>query len=306
LLQLVPELSMVGAFCFHRTLVKLMEAISVSGTSVSCAPSVDTKLICDPQHDLHAILSASTTHFLALDTEGKICELSTPLATLLRFKKEEICGSEFLDLVANDVYDNVHDIIDKTLTVRHWQSTAIQLYTKDSHVKDAMLHAIPCPLNDRLFIVVQPTWLEDCYSNGLSTEVNMPAFDLDASHKITMWSIHMTEFSGFTADLVMGLSFSDLLEQDTLPSVQRMLSHNREEAGPSTCTIRFYTLAGIPKMVQLSAVALWDTAGQPIGISIVMKPMVEDGEGFTLPWLAEVSANDSEDDMMSFTSDQLV
>jgi len=51
----------------------------------------------------------------------------------------------------------------------------------------------------------------------------------------------------------------------------------------------------------LSAVAAVDIAGQVIGTSIVMKHMVEDGESLTVRMLAEVSASDSVDDLLSFT-----
>jgi len=153
--------------------------------------------------------------------------------------------------VINHVHDVVLDIMDKTLTLRQWRTTTTQPYTKDSHVKDVMLHVIPGVHNNGLYSVVQPTSFENCY-------VNAPTFDVDASNNITIWNIHIAEFSGFTADYVIGLSVFDFLDLDTLPPVQHMLSCSREDAGPSTCRICFYTLAAIPKMVQLSAVASRD------------------------------------------------
>jgi len=300
-LKLVPEINKMKAFGFHRTLIKVMDAISVSSSSASSAPSLGATLICKSQLDLQEMLDASSMCFLALDAEGKICEWSTQFANLLRYTKDEMCGSQFLDLLTHDVHGAVRDMIYAAQHLHHWKSTAIPLYTKDAHRKDVVLLAIPYALNDKLYIVVQPTSLEESYPDWPSTELSMPAFDVDASNKITMWNIHMTEFSGFAEDDVLGLSFFDLFGEDTFPDVQCMLSRSEEEAGPSTCRIRFHTLAGIPKRVQLSAVAAVDIAGQVIGTSIVMKHMVEDGESLTVRMLAEVSASDSVDDLLSFT-----
>jgi len=301
LLPLVPEINFMS-FCFHRTLMKVMDTISVSGTSAISSTSQVAKPICALHLDLHGILRASSTCFLALDAEGKICEWSSPLATLLGFTQDEICGSLFFDLVSNDVHDVLLDIIDNALTLCQWKSTAIQLYTKDSHKQNVMLHAIPRGFNDRLYFVVQPTPHEGCHPDGLSAVVRLPSFDVDTSNKITMWSINMTEFSGFTANDVMGLSLFDFFEQDTLPNVQNMVTRSQEEAGPSTCRVCFYTIAGIPRMVELNATAFQDTPGQVIVISIVIKHMVED-EG-TSPLLAQISSSDSSDDMLSCTSDE--
>jgi len=154
-----------------------------------------------------------------------------------------------------------------------------------------MLHAIPYALNDRLYMVVH----ECCHPGGLSTEVSMPAFDVDSSNKIAMWNMHMTDLSGFTEDDVVGLSFFDLFGQDTLPNLHSMVTRSHEEVGPSTCRVCFHTIAGVPKMVQLTAVAFRDTFGQVIITSIVME---------TLTPIAEVPAGDSVDDMLSFTSDE--
>jgi len=284
--------------------MKVMEAISVSATSASSAPSEVAKLLCNSQLELQELLSASRMCFLALDAEGRICEWSTPLATLIGFTKFDMCGSKFLDLVTSDVHNVVRDVVDKALTLYHWKSISTQLSTKYSNQKDVMLHAIPYGFNDRLYIVVQPTSLEDCHPHGLSIDVGIPAFDLDASNNISVWNSRMSVFSGFTEDDVMGLSLFDLLEPETLPDVQCMLARSQEDADPSTCSVCFYTLTGVPKEVQLSAVAVRDTDGQVVGTSIVLSCMVEDRESSTLQLPGEVSESDFVDDMLSFTSEE--
>jgi len=250
------------------------------------------------------MFKASGICFVSVDAEHKICELSSALAVLLNFTQDELCGLPFMDLITIDVYDAVQDMIDKSLTLYHWMSTAIPLYTKDARKMDVILHAIPYVSKSKLHLVVQPHSGKDFDNSNFWMKANMPALQIDACDTITALNVQMLEFSDFTENDLIGLSFFDLFCKDTLCSVQGMLRRSKGEAGPANCKVCFYTRAAVPKMAQLYALALRDKCGQVFGVSVIIQDLVGDKANFTSSSTADFSTCDFADNILSCVSDE--
>jgi len=193
-----------------------------------------------------------------------MCDVSSQLSSLLGFQCEELCGLKFLHLITEDFYDDVSEMMEEIQRTGGWMSIQIPVYTKGAIKVDTVLNLITSTKNDVVHVVFQPpsTLPEEFAENSLCMQLVTPTIAVNANGKITASNAQMKELSGFPQEDMVQQSFFDLFTVGIVQKVRRMLRLSHEVAGASTSRIMLYTLAGIPKLIRLHAMASHDKAGQ--------------------------------------------
>jgi len=225
------------------------------------------------ESNFRSLYNTSSSCYLTVDTEGKVCEWSWPLAMLLGFTEEEIIGFVFIELVSIEYYGTVLHSIDKVQQLHHCLTTAARLVVKDGTLLDVTLQILACAQGEQVLVVTQPFLVS---TQGLWVELGFAAFEVSSNGNITAWNARMSELSDYTTKDVMGLSIFHLWPYRWRDKVHRMLRLSTEKSGPSTCQIDLYAKTGIVKLVRMHALALRNQAGKVIRIAIVVEDLVKD------------------------------
>jgi len=278
-------------------------------THLNTNGSVNGWASCKQQHQsefsLQSLLSTSQAYFLTVDPQGLMCDVSSQLSSLLDFQCEELCGLKFLDLITEDFHDDVKEMMEKLQTTGGWMSMRIPVYTKDATKVNMVLNLITSTKNNVVHVVFQPQSISpgECAENSLCMQLCTPTVEMNANGKITAWNAHMMELCGFSEDDMVGQSFFDLLTVGTVQKVRRMLRLSREVAGASSCRITLFTLAGIPKLIRLHAMASHNKAGQLISIAVAAQHLEEDRAKSAAQSISDLPTADVFNDIISDTSE---
>jgi len=278
-------------------------------------PDLDGLTTCWPakkqlhQSELHlsSLLKASHACFMTLDQNGLMYGVSSQLSSLLNFQNEEICGLKFLDLITEDFYNEVNEMIKKVQTDRGWMSMQIPMYTKDAIKVDTVLHVITCTKNNvhakEVYVVFEPesTLSGERAESSLWMQLGTPTAEMDVNGKITGWNAQMMDLSGFSKEDMIGRSFFDLFTVDALQKVRRTLRLSSEAAGVSTCRTTLYTISGFPHLIRLHAMACHDEAGQLVRTAVAAEQIGEDNAKSES--IANLPTADDFNNVISETSD---
>jgi len=233
--------------------------------------------------------------------------VSSQLSSLLNFQNDEICGLKFLDLITEDFYDEVNEMIKKVQTASGWMSMQIPMYTKDAIKVDTVLHMIACTKNnvhaEEVYVVFEPesTLSRERAETSLWMQLGTPTAEMDVNGKITGWNAQMMDLSGFSKEDMIGRSFLDLFSVDALQKVRRTLRLSREVAGVSTCRTTLYTISGFPHLIRLHAMACHDEAGQLVRTAVAAEQIDEDKAKSES--IADLPTADDFNNVISDTSD---
>jgi len=278
-------------------------------------PDLDGLTTCWPakkqlhQSELHlsSLLKASHACFMTLDQNGLMYGVSSQLSSLLNFQNEEICGLKFLDLITEDFYNEVNEMIKKVQTDRGWMSMQIPMYTKDAIKVDTVLHMIACTKNnvhaEEVYVVFEPesTLSRERAETSLWMQLGTPTAEMDVNGKITGWNAQMMDLSGFSKEDMIGRSFLDLFSVDALQKVRRTLRLSREVAGVSTCRTTLYTISGFPHLIRLHIMACRDEVGQLVRTAVAAEQIDEDKAKSES--IADLPTADDFNNVISDTSD---
>jgi len=257
------------------------------------------------EFNLDSLLCTSHACFLTVGPQGLMCDVSLRLSSLLEFQPEELCNTKFLDLITEDMYDEVDDMMEKVRTTGGWMRMQIPVYTKEASKFNTVLNMVTTTEDNMVHVIFQPqsTSPEELAENSLCMQSGTPTVEINANGKITAWNAQMMELCGFSKEEMVGLSFLDLFTVGTVQKVRRMLRLSREISGASTCKITLYTLQGIPKIIRLHAMACHDKAGQLISITVAAQQVEKYAAKAGEQSMSDLPTADGFDNIVSDASD---